>query len=802
MKPNHPLRKAFWMWTSQQEFLHNSYAQFRKDFDLSAVPKKVPFFVSADQQYMLYANGKFVTRGPARGYQFSWPFDEVDLAPYLQKGHNWLCILAYNAGKSTYQYLTQSYAGVICAGQCGPEDLASGGTWKGRPASAYKRDTARLSVQLNFQEQFDARLDDDSWLTAPQLPEGWGIRKANRVYGAMPWHDMEERGIPNLGNDWLPYRNTCSAAAGPSDAGYESWFNIAHGFYSEHERLSWKPAPAGHADEKWLTLTLPAAGKGQLAAVSVDLGILGVGTLNVEATGGAGTGDMIDFYFTEGLHDDGRPIVTAPGQGCDASMASRLYLRAGAIRHELFQIMGHRYLVAIARDTTAPLELKLALRHTAYPLDIKGRFESDDPVLNDIYRISVRTQQVCALDAYVDTPWREQAQWWGDARVQGQNTFHLAADARLVARGIRSIARQEVPNGLTYGHAPTMSHHCILPDFSLIWLVSIWDHYYQTGDITLFKEQWPRALRMLTGYFDGEAKLKNGMVGYDPRYWLFLDWTTIYRDGTPAVLNLWYLFALEKLLAMAAVARMTKEKAYLTKLYQNLKKAILAKLWDAKEKLFFDGIDPKGKPVNLHSPHTQTLAILCNLHPECHANMIQKRLLPYLNEEKVEGGRPSSFWVTYVYSVMRAAGFGRQCVEHIKRHWAPMIPYGGTWESFPNEDIGGGKTQQIGNGTCSHAWAAHPIYHLPGSLGGITQADVAWKKITFAPVLDVPDTHRASAAVPTPKGLIQSSWSRQGDSVQVSLSLPRGIEALVSLPNQKPAKITGKKTWRLKSPTA
>ena len=80
---------------------------------------------------------------------------------------------------------------------------------------------------------------------------------------------------------------------------------------------------------------------------------------------------------------------------------------------------------------------------------------------------------MCSLDAFVDTPWREQAQWWGDARVQAWNVFHLNGDTQLFRRGIAQIAAQTLPNGLTYGHAPTMAHECILPDFTLIWLITL-----------------------------------------------------------------------------------------------------------------------------------------------------------------------------------------------------------------------------------------------------------------------------------------------------------------------------------------
>jgi len=196
----------------------------------------------------------------------------------------------------------------------------------------------------------------------------------------------------------------------------------------------------------------------------------------------------------------------------------------------------------------------LAVRKTVYPLAIKGRFVSDDEDLNQIYRICRNTQQICMLDAYVDTPWREQAQWWGDARVQAQNSAYLANDVCLLRRGIDIMARQEVPNGLTYGHAPTIAHECILPDFSILWAVSLWDYCWQTGDASLFVRYWPRVQRLLS-YFCTEGRGANGLLAADRRYWHFLDWADLQRTGTPALLNLWYLYMLQKLEELARVCR-------------------------------------------------------------------------------------------------------------------------------------------------------------------------------------------------------------------------------------------------------
>lgn len=788
MKSNHPLCRATWVWPGDFYQMHNTYAQFRRDFRLARVPGRAPFHITADQCYMLYVNGRYVGRGPARGFQAAWPFDTHDLAPYLARGRNWISIRAYNSAISTFQYLHQGAAGLLCAARWGRFELVSDAGWQMRLSPAHKRDTARLSMQINFQEHVDARQDDQSWIRSSRPPSGWPELKRTQRFGCMPWHDIQERGIPNLGSEVLAYQRTCAATAGRCGEDFADWHNPTQGmYYTERERLRWKPAPPGRRTPRGLVVTLPATGPGRLAAVSMDLGQLAIGTLLVEAGGAAG-GELVDFFHCEALQADGSPVMADKWSACGASMTARLRLAKGRTRHEFFQMIGHRYLVAIARDTRRPIRLRLAFRETVYPFDVKGRFESDDAVLNDIHRISVRTQRVCATDSYLDTPWREQAQWWGDARVQAQNTFHMAGDARLVARGIRQIAHQEVPNGLTYGHAPTIAHNCILPDFSLIWALTIWDYYWQTGDLALLGEQWPRIERLL-GYFTGEGRGTSGLLRYDPRYWLFLDWSTIFnRDGTPTVYSLWYVLTLEKLAAMAGAAGMAREQRRLRRLYAGQKRLVLEKLWDRREGLFRDGLLPGGMPVGEHSIHTQTLAMMCGLRPEAHKIMVARRLLPYLEGRKVPGAQPSSYWVTYVYGVMRGLGYGREVAAHIRRQWAPMIPYGGTWETFD---------ARIGHSSTSHAWAAHPIYHLVGTLGGVVQTGAAWRRIAFAPVLDLPETNRVAVAVPTPQGMIRAAWQRSKKGVDVTLALPKTVEADVRLPSVRRQTVTGTSRWHV-----
>ena len=97
--PSSPFAAAKWIWPLNHYWdIHNSYALFRKSFSLDAVPKKAPLFITADQSYQLYVNGHYVCRGPARGFQHHWPYDEVDVARWLQAGPNLIAIRAHHPG--------------------------------------------------------------------------------------------------------------------------------------------------------------------------------------------------------------------------------------------------------------------------------------------------------------------------------------------------------------------------------------------------------------------------------------------------------------------------------------------------------------------------------------------------------------------------------------------------------------------------------------------------------------------------------------------------------------------------------
>ena len=69
----------------------NSHILFRKKFYCKG-DKSARIFISADDYYKLYINGKFVCQGPAPAYPQHYYYNEVDISGFLNRGENTIAV--------------------------------------------------------------------------------------------------------------------------------------------------------------------------------------------------------------------------------------------------------------------------------------------------------------------------------------------------------------------------------------------------------------------------------------------------------------------------------------------------------------------------------------------------------------------------------------------------------------------------------------------------------------------------------------------------------------------------------------
>jgi len=185
-----------WIW-SEELPKRNAYARFRREFSLTKTEGAI-LRVSADSRYWVFLNGERLGFGPVRSWPNHWKYDEYDISAQLQPGQNVLAVLVNHYGEGNFQYLPADPGLWVELFQTNAKGraklvLQADASWKGAAASAYLTAVPRISVQEAFEEQYDARIDDD-WTSLDYDDSSWSPAIAVRA----PHPTPEPSGIPLL----------------------------------------------------------------------------------------------------------------------------------------------------------------------------------------------------------------------------------------------------------------------------------------------------------------------------------------------------------------------------------------------------------------------------------------------------------------------------------------------------------------------------------------------------------------------------------------------------------------------------
>jgi alpha-L-rhamnosidase len=770
---------ARWCWTGKHASRPwNSYACFRRVIDLSAKPALARVRVSADARYTLYVNGKRVHYGPARSYPQFQCFDTLDLAPFLQAGRNSICAVVHQFGVPTFQSMYRDLSGFLLDGSIElPERTISLNTpdgWFCRPAAGWRKDVARLSIQLGFQEHFDANADPPDWM-APDYESaeaaGWQTPFDIGPVGVHPWTSMEPRGVPLLTQHVEPFKAILAQFSGENARGYKVAEDVYHLPLQESRKKekAFLQDPQAMLGDGSAQTTVPVPPDGQFAMVILDLGQIRTGHIILDIAEAAGD-EIIDIVYTEDVEKSGAPLITGnPAIGvCEEATADRYRCRPGPQRWEPFHPKGFRYATLIFRNVFKPMKIRqVAMRQVHADLPELGAFECSDNVLNQIWKVGRETLRNCMLDAYVDCPWREQAQWWGDARIQFRVNACTFGDISLLERGIRQMAQSQAADGSLHAHPPADQPLHRLPDYMLTWVGTLWDYHFHTGQTDLLRQHLPTMKRLFD--FFAAHEVRDGLIGNFDGFWVFIDWQDLYKGNFCGPLNIMYLQALRYASAICALVDDAASAEQFDARAASLAGSIIKYFWDPKAKVWRDGFDPeRNAQVESTSQQMTALAMLARLKPETHPALARDILLKSASSRRGKILTASPFFYAYILEALIDAGYRAESIDLIREKWGGMINNGATafwelWECQPSHS------------RC-HGWSASPVYFLSQQVLGVQPVDIGWKQVRIAPVPGKLDFARG--VVPCPLGLIRVEWEKAGDDqLAVRVDLPQGMEA-------------------------
>jgi len=819
--------RARWVWVGggSDGSRKNLYADFRRTFHLEELPGKAEIFISADSRYVLWVNGKYVGRGPARCDPSWQQFDSYDILPFLGRGENVIAALVhyYGAGMAWYIPGRPGFIAEAVLESAGRVNrLATGDRrWKAVLNPAYKTKTPRSAI--GFQEVYDARRRLSGWRNRGFDDSAWSrpvpLKSVNRrsTYAGIvpiePWFKMVPRSIPYLEEyEVTPVRVVEVGIARDDTSRGE---DLAKRMFLE--KLAADPEavsdPEALLKPDGLSAIINPPGPGRSVYVVLDFGREVTGRYRLKVADGA-NGTMVDIGTSEWLVPPGE---TDPytGKRVDPGERGRVYsvksggqvkrviLADGPLSWESFDWRGFRYMQVNFRNLYRPIKVDaVTVGQFNYPTGNRGGFRCSDELLNRIWQAGAYTLKLCMHDAYEDCPSREQRQWVGDAFVEMMINFACFGDVKLAAQFLRQVAQSQKPDGMTAMYYPGGSRNVpAIPDYNLLWIIGIDNYLLYTGDVSLARELFPaveKSLRWWSAYLDDDGLLR------DVPGWVFIDWADLVKVGKLTSLNALYAGALQAAASLAEKTGRPGPAEEYRAAAAAVQSALNRFLWDSKRGVYCDAI-LDGRQSRLVSQQANGLALYFGLPPAGRWTSIvdyitePKRVKPKLQgrkkefsefneDEDVVLAQPFSWF--FLAQGLDRAGYLEIALENFRKRWGRMLQGDTTtlWETWEL------------SGSACHGWSGAPTFVLSTAVLGVKPLEPGFVHFRVAP--QPVDLDWAEGVFPSPRGDIPVKWARTGRGFDLSLVVPDSTtaEAAVPAPPKADLETNGKTAWFNESP--
>ena len=486
-----------------------------------------------------------------------------------------------------------------------------------------------------------------------------------------------------------------------------------------------------------------------------DLGRQNIGYYSIELN--AEEGVQVDIYGIEYIDPHGNLQHTTHVRN-----GMRYITRAGLNRFVSLKRRSGRYLFITIRNNKQPVRIHhIALIESTYPVNYAGDFKCSDARLEKIWDISAHTLKLCMEDVFTDCPLYEQTLWVGDARNEAVFAYHVFGAADLAKRCIK-LAAQSLERFPIVGCQVPSSWDVLLPAWSFLWGISVWDYYWYTGDKKFLRQMFGAVIENLKGA--EKFITDNGL--FSAPFWNLFDWAPIdYEHKTVLYNSMFIIGAIDAALKCAEVSGNSKHVSWLRQFRNRLKKAVNHH-WDSKKKTYPDSIHDDGAISRSTCRHTSFLSILYDI--------IEKKNLPHAlknimdpPEEMVRVCSP--FAMMYLYEALEKVGREDDIIESIYDNYLPMLEVDATtvWEMFPSGTL---KPEGFPTRSHCHAWSSAPVYFLNRIILGVKQTAPGAREFEISPRLN--GLSRAKGAIATMHGPLTIDWRLEGKKLSMKITAP------------------------------
>lgn len=465
----------------------NTWALWRKNFNVDKVPSSVKARIATDTKYWLYINERLVVfegglkRGPEPNATY---YDEVEIAPYLQEGDNLIAVLTWHFGLNGFSHVNSGTSGLLFEAEGDGVQVVSDKTWRGAQYGAYgETDAPKPNYRISESNiRFDGRKEEKGWYTRAYT---YGLEEVLPV-------DVENCPLGKLVKRPIPLFK---------DSGLLD-------FKSKEMKGDTLVCTLPYNCQCTPYIKLRSQKAGQLVKIQTDVHMI------------AGSPTVRCEYIT----------------------------REGEQEYENMGWFNGHQIWYILPEGVEVLDVKY--RESGYGCDMVEPFHCDDPFFNELWIRAQRTLYITMRDNYMDCPDRERGQWWGDAVNElGETYYALTPDGnKLGMKALNELFCWQRGDGVLYSPVPAGNWNKELPSQILAttgWY-GIYMQCYYANDFSVARRHYDRLHRYLHEVWktdaDGLAILRHGD-------WFWGDWGE--NIDQLLLQNAWYYLALKGELELA-----------------------------------------------------------------------------------------------------------------------------------------------------------------------------------------------------------------------------------------------------------
>jgi hypothetical protein len=483
---------------------------------------------------------------------------------------------------------------------------------------------------------------------------------------------------------------------------------------------------------------LPRVSRGETLVAALPRNLSVTPYLMVDAPAGLEVGMRTDNYVVGGKR--GAPTIRA-----------EYVTRQGVQQFESpAYVTGHAVLYDIPEGVRI---LALRYRQTSYDTHLIGSFSCDDHFYTTLWNKSRNTMILNMRDGIQD-PDRERAQWWGDAvNVLGQILYACDTSSHaLIRKAIYNLVDWRKPDGSLYSPVPAGNWSGEVPQQMLaaVGRFGFWRYFWFTADTATVRYAYPAARDYLSLWEVGP----DGLVVHRPGGMDWADWGA--NVDTPLLDNAWYCIALDGVARMADVAGEWGEAEAFRAESAAARRAFNEGFWTGngyRSPGHTGRTDDRGNGLAVVAgiaDSTKWEALIEVLGHEQHAS-------PYLEK--------------YVLEALFMMGDVRGARMRMRTRYQRMVEsdLSTLWEHWYRAA-----------GSCNHGWAGGPLTLLSEYVAGVAPDAPGFERYHVLPHLG--HLTRVRSVVPTVRGLIDISVTREDTALTMRLESPSTTTAVLGVP--------------------